>query len=373
MPTVTCPYCWSRQRPGDLSRRCGDRCGDKGAVFPDKELSDGKCPHGQLPQARRVCPQCGRDLLREYIDSGGRNIAVIGSADSGKSTWVGVLVHQFLHGQVAERFQGMSLDLLGEASRIRYERDFDTPLFRDSRTLRQTASARVIAPEPLMFSLRFPGRARWLRPERVVPVVTVFYDTAGEDVARASVMDQLVSYLSAAEGIVLLLDPVQMPRVREMIGADRISGARTAFTEQLFVLTRLGELLRERSKSPVNKPLTIPLAIALTKLDLLRETFAPESPLRRPSHHLGYYDEDDGLDVHEDVRGWLNQWYEPAFDRSVANTFAVHRYFGLSALGAPPVDGNRLSPSGVHPYRVEDPMLWLLARFGAIRTVRGKR
>jgi len=373
LSTVKCPYCWVAHRPGDLHRRCGERCAKKGDTFPSRELRNDRCPHGEPPQARRACPACGRDLLREYIDSGGRNIAVIGSADSGKSTWVGVLVHQFQRGQVSERFTGMSLELLGEDSRHRYERDFEEPLFREGRSVGQTRSALVDTPEPLMFSLRFPGRARLRGPSRVTPVVTVFYDTAGEDVARASAMDQLTSYLDAAEGIILLLDPLQMPRVRELVGAARSPGSRSRFTEQLFVVNRLGELLRERSRDSVTKRLRTPLAIALTKVDLLRETFGPESPLRRPSRHVGHYDENDGVDVHEEVRGWLGQWYDPALDRSVANTFETYRYFGFSALGAAPIDDNRLSPTGVHPYRLEDPMLWLLSRFGVIRTTRTKR
>jgi GTPase SAR1 family protein len=369
LTTIHCPYCWSPHRRNALRLRCGERCAHAGELFPEQQLKKGRCPHGELPQTRRACPQCGRDLLREYVDSGGRNIAVIGSADAGKSTWVGVLVHEFQRGQVNERFAGMSLDLLGEESRDRYKKDFESLLFEEGRPLPQTRSARVITPEPLMFSLRF-RRPGWLGSTRIAPVVTVFYDTAGEDVARAQAMDQLTSYLDAAEGIVLLLDPMQMPRVRELVGKGT---AKTGFTDQLHVVNRLSELLRERNNSPVGKRLSTPLAIALTKLDLLLETFGPESPLRQPSTHDGFYDDSDGRDVHEEVRAWLDKRFDPAFPRTIANTFEVYRYFGLSALGAPPVDGTRLAPEGIHPYRLEDPMLWLLARFGAIKTTKGRR
>jgi len=366
MAAVKCPYCWTAHRRADLQLSCGERCGASGVKFPERELKKGRCPHGELPQTRRVCPSCGRDLLREYIDSGGRNIAVIGSSDSGKSTWVGVLVHELQRGQVSTRFTGMSLDLLGEASRIRYQRDFATPLFEEGRPVTQTASALRSTPEPLMFSLRLP-QPRRLGPARVAPVVTVFYDTAGEDVARAQKMDQLMNYLDAAEGIILLLDPVQMPKVRDLVGTN---SKKTGFTEQLHVVNRLGELLREQNKGSATRKLRTPLAVALTKVDLLRDTFGPESPLRQPSRHDGVYDEHDGADVHEEVRGWLDQWYDPAFDRTIGNSFQTYRYFGMSALGAPPVSGTQLSPSGVHPYRLEEPMLWLLARFGAIKTRR---
>ncbi len=367
MATTDCPYCWQVHRLSDLMLRCGEQCDHKGELFPQKMLKNGRCPHGKLPQVRRVCPNCKRELLREYIECGGRNIALIGSADAGKSTWVGVLVHEFQRGQVYARFPGVSLDLLGEQSRDRYKEDFEIPLFEQGRPVVQTHSARVSAPEPLMFSLRFPQRG--LLGSRVEPVVTVFYDTAGEDVTRAEKMDQLIHYLRAAEGIILLLDPLQMRGIRDQVGG---SGEKRGFTEQLHVVNRLSELLREGEPGSVGRRLKVPLAIALTKLDLLLGTFGPESPLRQPSQHDGGYDESDGLDVHEEIRAWLDTRYDPAFHRTVDNSFRVYRYFGISTLGAPMVNGSKLSPEGVHPYRMEDPMLWLLAKFGVIRT-RGRR
>ena len=365
---MNCPYCWTEHRRGDLHIRCGERCEHKGESFLARKLKKGRCPHGLPAQTGRRCPACGKALESEYLDSGGRNIAVIGSADSGKSTWVGVLVHELQRGQVNERFAGMSLSLIGDRSRDRYSREFEQPLFQDSRTVDSTRTARVLTPEPLIFSLRFK-KAGLFGTTRVDPVVTVFYDTAGEDVARAESMDLLTSYLNAAEGIILLLDPVQMPKIRAMVGT---TGQKTEYTEQLHVVDRLGELLRERRGASAGALLRTPIAIALTKLDLLRDTIDAQSPLRQPSRHDGVYDEADGLDVHEEIRGWLDRWYDPAFDRTVGTTFKNYRYFGLSALGAPPVDRNRLAPGGVHPYRLEEPMLWLLSRFGAIKA-RGKR
>lgn len=371
MPSVTCPYCWHSYRSAELAHRCGTRTPCRREVFGPGQLGkDGRCPHGNQPAARRVCPNeaCHKDLLREYVDGGGRPIAVIGARASGKSTWVGVLVHE-LRGQVADRFPGMALDLLGEESRIRYEREFDQRLFRERLTLSPTRTAQTTQVDPLIFSLKFRTRSRLLRKDRIRPVITVFYDTAGEDMLSATGTDLLAPYLGAAEGIILLIDPMQMPDVPGVIGRPAPPGREVI--DQVAVLNRLTELLRESQKAAGTKQLRTPLAVALTKVDLLSNTFDEQSPLRRPSGHDGFFDDNDSIGVHEDVRAWFEKYYNTGFDRSLASNFTTFRYFGLSALGAAP-DKERLSGAGVRPYRVEDPMLWLLGRFGSISVARGR-
>ena len=44
---------------------------------------------------------------------------------------------------------------------------------------------------------------------------------------------------------------------------------------------------------------------------------------------------------------------------------------GVSALGETPTGDNRVSARGVRPYRVTDPLLWLLGQFGVIPVKRG--
>ena len=46
------------------------------------------------------------------------------------------------------------------------------------------------------------------------------------------------------------------------------------------------------------------------------------------------------------------------------NAFADHRFFALQRTRLPTHQLRKLSPQGIHPLRVEDPMLWLLGRFG---------
>jgi len=357
--TVTCPYCQNTRGTGELLLSCA-RCGDAAQRFPAAGLRRGRCPHGRPPQARRSCPACEHDLPREYVDSASRTIAVIGSPRSGKSTWIAAVIRQFAKGEVAERFPGMSLDLLGEHSRLRYRNEFERPLLGPESAIGDTARAPTTMPvpnarpEPLLLSLRLRPGSR--------PVVIVLHDTAGEGLAAASI----AARSGAAGGILLLVDPLQLPKVRRVLAiGQRQRTERAPCFARLCAALR--EELREELRLPARRKFATPLAIALAKVDTVWDMFE-ESPMRLPSSHSGHYVEADGLDVHHEVRSWLGHWFLPEFIREVAENFPVHRYFGFSAMGNLPA-----GRSDVSSYRVEDPLLWFMARFGAIKTRRGRR
>jgi len=342
-----CPYCGRTFGGGELLLGCAG-CGDDATRFPAAGLRRDRCPHGRLPQARRSCPGCLRDLPREYVDNGGRTIVVIGSTSAGKSTWVAAVIRQFAKGEVAERFSGMSLDLLGEDSRLRYREEFERPLLSGTAPVHPTVMpARDARTEPLLLSVRPRSRAR--------PVVIALYDTTGEDFSA----EHIAAHLGVASGILLLVDPTRLPGVRRVLalGQPRTEpGPRF----ELFCAALREKLGPHR--------FTTPLAIALAKLDTVWDMFEDRSPMRLPSPHSGDYVEADGLDVHYEVSSWLGHWFSPEFVRDVAESFPVHRYFGFSAHGrAPAVLPDRSS------YRIEDPLLWFMARFGAIKTLRGRQ
>jgi hypothetical protein len=346
---VTCPYCRSTHGTGELLLNCA-RCGDAAQRFPAAGLRRGRCPHGRLPQARRSCPACEHDLPREYVDTASRTIAVIGSTRSGKSTWIATVIRQFAKGEVAERFPGMSLDLLGEHSRLRYRNEFERGLLSDAAHLYPTITpARNARAEPLLLSLRLRPGSR--------PVVIVLYDAAGEDLSTA----RIAARSGAAGGILLMVDPMQLPRIRQVMAIGQ------PHTDLEPCFARLCFALREELRLPERRKFATPLAIGLAKVDTVWDMFE-ESPMRLPSPHSGRYVEADGLDVHHEVRSWLGHWFVPELIRDVAENFPVHRYFGFSALGR-----SSTGRSDVSSYRVEDPLLWFMARFGAIKTRRGRR
>jgi hypothetical protein len=349
-----------------LHQRCPDSCGDDATTFRTGPV----CPHGRSPTPALYCPGdgCGRRLERDYIDTPARIIAVVGSSESGKSTYVGVLVNE-LRNRIGEAFDGASVEMVGDASRKRYREMFSDYLFEQGRTLRRTDSIRALhALEPLLFMLQFPRRGRLSGRVKLMTGITVFYDTAGEDILDADRRDRLSRYLTAADGIVFVLDPLQVPSVRAAVAGG--GALPTVAQDQVEMVQGVAEVLRG---SRHNGRVTTPLAFVVAKIDALTDLLPPGTTLARPGNHDRAYDETDGQQVHDEVRAVVHGWTNGAtLINLVQNTFSDHRFFGMSALGFSPVSAEQLSPQGIHPLRVEDPMLWLLARFGLIPT-RGAR
>jgi hypothetical protein len=286
---VICPYCRERCSSDQLMMSCGPHC-PTGTTFPVKALRRGRCAHGRLPRARRVCPACARAVPREYAEASSRAILVVGTDQAGKSTWLTEIVRQLSTGEIAHTVPGLSVHLLGDSSRARYA-NLDAP-----------------TTEPLLISIRRPG---------CKPVVLALYELP-EDCPP--------DLFGMAAGVVRLVDPTRLPGVRRLFGLEPL-----------------------HPTSPWAH--RVPVAVTVSKLDLVWDMFDNGSPLRRPSPHGRDYVESDGLDVHHEVEAWLTRW-------GGIDLPAGHRCFALSALAG--------------GYRVADPLLWLLTRFGALGVARGR-
>lgn len=369
MSTIKCPYCWNLVRERELLRHCSDICEkalpdgtrQHATYFPAR---DSHCPHGGEPPTVRYCNDCKERLEHDYITTPSRVIATIGSTESGKSTYVGVLIRE-MQNRVGDSFGGMSTELVGDASRERYRTAFANPLYAEGRTVNKTDLAARL--DPLLFMTRKRRRRALPLPDRLVAGMNVFYDTAGEAIMNETNLGPLAKYIDAADGILFVLDPLQFSSVRRVVDDNTL--VPSAAHNQVQMLQRTAELLRERRGLPATRTITTPLAVVLAKIDTVTDLLPASSVLLHASGHDGAYQEADGRQVHDEVRAVLSTWTDgKQLLNVVDNSFSKYRFFGVSALGDAPVAQGTVSPSGIHPLRVEDPMLWLLAQFGLIST-----
>lgn len=387
MPSIVCPYCFYRTSGRRLGFRCiqsmaGTRNGRPCAAEIDGPLSaflgretksgpvfhasgrgrSAACPECGVKSTKRVCPECHNDLPGGYEGTRGRIIALVGPKTSGKSTYTTVLVRE-LRERVGELFDA-AVSPMDDRTAERYA-DAETELYEQNVLPGITASASLNLIYPLLFrvSVRRPGP---FGITRIRSCSLVFFDTAGEDVQSAEQAERNVAYLARADGIVLLVDPLQFGAVRDTVhkAAVRLPDRGTA-PERVVAI--VADLVRAHRDLPPGKRLRTPLAVALTKTDTLTPLLDGDgSPLRTPSRHDGVLDERDRLEVGDTVCSLLQDWDGGKLRRQVEADFALSAFFGISALGGEPEGASRGPAGGVHPFRVEDPVLWLFSRFGLV-------
>lgn len=390
---ITCPYCFAPVAPQRILFRCRGQVGRRQGCAPvlDRELAEytgstagaslppvfaapgrrgrADCPGCGLPAGNRACPHCHNPLPSAYCDSPGRIVALVGAKNAGKSTYIAVLLHELMN-RVGTELDA-SLVACDDRTIERYKRDFARPLLEERRLLPTTASAATGPREPLVYLLTRTRRGRFSRP-RNDSLALVLFDTAGEDLRSREVTDLHLRYLEAADAIIFLVDPLELPGARAGV-RDAVPGPRAAGddpdSEPLNIIARVTEALRQRHGARPGEPLPVPAAVALTKIDVLRPALLRQSALHRSRSGRGVLDLDDRDAVDEQVRALLHDWQAGQLDTYLGQQYADHALFGLSALGGIP-DRGRVGAGGVRPYRAEDPLLWLLYRFGMLDGVR---
>lgn len=382
---VLCPYCFEPWSTKVAAFRCTgrdeSRCppeedeplgklrGESAPLAPRVFTLEGKfgraytAKQGKPPRCdcgapgRPVCPNCHSDLPQRFAEAPSRSMALIGTKASGKSNFIAVALHELEH-RVGPRFDG-SLMLLDDASRTRVDKELMPRLYGQGLVLEASASARSANSrirEPLVARLTLGTAGRTSQSN------LVFFDSAGEDLESLNVLEREARYITQSDGLILLVDPLQIPAVR-----DELAGS-VELPEEPFdaykTLGRIAALLREVRGIPSNRPIDVPLALAVSKFDAVRPLLPEGHPVFSLPTHDGRFDAQAARSVSAAVRSDLAGWIGERLDTFVKQEFRLASYFGLSALGDSPVD-SRL-PNGVAPHRVEDPILWMLDAWDAL-------
>jgi GTPase SAR1 family protein len=363
--TIICPYCFQEFPLEEMWFTSFSGGGDnKHAKYSwlqrilKRPLRAPKNERGQV-LTRRLCPDL-HDLPYTAGEQSSLVIGVIGGKYSGKSTYIASLINR-LESQVCGDLQGALL-AVSEEGQQRYRDEFYGPLFGFKREIGVT----VGSPPPLIYELSMDGKL--FGETRNRSVTLSLYDTAGENLNNADQVRRTVQYLKVASGIMFLIDPLQVPSVRERISSHvRLPPQDQAALPQNIIGSVMTEL---QAANVVGKDgrLSIPVAVVLTKCDQLRDSglIEPNRLWREETRHVGYFDGD----VHSDTAGmmaeYVKRWSDGAYN-VVRQKFAHAAFFGVSATGSASDPSTGRYPF-ISPWRVEDPVLWLLSELGVIRT-----
>ncbi len=403
MATVACPYCYHLINQGRLAYQClgrgvpgGPKCAKREDecrqqltnvrtatyptfVPPTSFLAQSGRPLGSARQAAcpycggltgvRACPVCHTSLSSTFAESRSPLVGMVGGKGAGKTVYLSVLHHE-LRTTVRRRFQAdirLTGDQQGGAGSPRqWLENYEEQLFTRGRLFEQTAGA--------LNGLRAPVVIEWRQPKRRLGMKTFgttvlsFYDAAGEDLTSQDHV-HTQAYLSVANGLVLLLDPWQLPGAMDRIEVPA-SAVRDA-EPPLEVLNRITELLRVSRKVKASSRVKVPLAVVFAKMDAFFPVLGGNHPLLAKPAALPGYDETAGQDTHEHVRAMLHEYGADDIDAHLMHNYATFRYFAVSALGAAPdYAAKEVDAGGVQPFRVEEPLLWLLNGFGVINRSR---
>nr|WP_286980674.1 hypothetical protein [Corynebacterium sp. UBA5992] len=326
-----------------------------------------RCPwtFQPLEEGATVSPYTHRELLPGWADSVTHCIAMAGARASGKSLYTAVMVKQL---QLLANHHKVSVLAADESTEERFRENYEIPLFEEMKIMGATPSAQsdqAYQRDPLIFDLgQWPDAEGRLRTNYLV-----FRDVAGEDLENLPEDRSSLDFFKFADLVIFLFDPLRVPQVQTYLkGIVATQGELGA--SPLDVLRNLLILVGEDAP---------PLAVTVSKFDTLQklELVSGTEWAKIMGNHGAAFRRDTGWNFSFDDAQILDLEVESLLLLMQADDLVntVHRigkreegafqYFAVSALGESP-QGEELSRSGIAPFRVLDPIRWLLSSRGVM-------
>lgn len=314
----------------------------------------------------RICPNCHSELPFTIGDFKDLTFAIIGAKEAGKSHYIAVLINR-IQNHISMTFDA-NMQPINDETITRYRQDFYNPIFVKKEIIQGTDSARANfnVRLPLIYTLSFMGKSMFGLGGKKISSVTnlVFFDTAGEDLNEEEIMRTENKYIYNSQGIIILVDPLQIPEVRNLLGGKGIEMPNVN-TETRDIITRVANLIRRATSKKPTQLIDTPIIVAFSKIDALQEILDPTSPLNYEGRHDGYFNKEDFDSVSNEIESRLAAWSGHEFIQNLRLNFSNYAFCGLSALGSNPHGQSKIPK--LRPLRVEDPFLWLLHHHKVIK------
>jgi len=365
------------------------------------KFNEQKCPQCGFKSRRFVCPHCFNWLPTHMIENGAEIISVIGCPSSGKTNYIVALIHQL-------RKYGYKIDLQVTPTQVYRDnhkdestqnifKDLDNKLFNEKTVLKKTKDDKVDI--PWIFHLQ--------QGKNQKEIYLVFYDSAGEKFDTENEVKKKAKYLQESSGVIVMLDVLSIEYVFNTLkkaGIDNITGnVKTKDFENIF--TTLGNLIQNNDSDLLKKP----FAFVFSKFDTVIDnksilhintdefvvgdkkddssyiktgvldlqkindiSYTIETTLAPNTKDVVIdEDEDDEDEIEFKLNGWgcgtqvgvVHNWGKKTGENcDPADPDNNYKFFGVSAFGFKPDENSSLEK--VRPYRVMDPLIWMLHKLG---------
>jgi hypothetical protein len=332
----------------------------------------GECPECKQKTYKVVCPSCHNTLPESTLMSRDMIISIVGSRDTGKSHFVGVIIKELID-RISVKFGG-AMEAFDD-SMTRYESNFGRRLYFDLQKLDLTKSSEQDvnngAYRPLIFKLSVKHKA--LFKETIESFTFVFFDTAGEDLNDEDTMSTVNKYICKSSGIIFLLDPMQIPEVTNQLDENIISRASSVDWRQATrsddIMARVSRLIRNDKNMKSTQKIDIPVAAVFSKFDAIEPIIPAGCTVLETSPHCleKSFVMSDWHNVNSEIQGLLKTWGADSFMSQLDVNYVNYSYFAVSSLG---LNNNPREDRGIdrpRPHRIEDPLLWILKENGVIK------
>jgi hypothetical protein len=301
------------------------------------------------------CPECHNAYPPDWRNGEAIVVALAGARATGKSVYVGVLGHFVaLAMQTRQRAYGYA----DEKSREEFE-VYEHLLFVAQGLPGATGLAPVTPSfHPMVMALgEYGGKKRYL----------VLRDVAGEELEGNGPKEHL-GFFARADLAIFLFDPLWVDFIRDQV-AERIEVKGTGGSPDV-VLGRVLDLMGPSGR----------LAICMSKFDILHEfatldgsAFQPimanlGSAMRRDVGPGGLTSDAEMRLLDVEVQSLLSSIGAQNLVNTVKSAEKrgiICRFFAVSALGSAPTT-NGINSHGIAPFRVLDPIMWVMREKKAI-------
>lgn len=303
------------------------------------------------------CPRCQKPLPNANL-----SIVVLGSRLSGKRYYITALIHQL--NELMQASNGhVQVKPINQEMEQRYRRYWFNPIFLNEHYIPSTSLARKseIVQVPLIYELAIQRP----RPNLYKCVNLLIYEFGISFRENLEYPESIAQHIFNASAIIFLIDPLEIPEIRKKIPQD----LQDKFWDFRSFGTGLDALIYTFEKHGKLKPdshIPTPLAIALSKSDLLRNALRPDQQYTflHDSSYLQGMNLKDWQTVNNEVNELIMQAKEASSLHIIKEVFTNTSLFAVTATGNPPnKDGT--FPALV-PSRCLDPVFWILWQLGII-------